>query len=431
MMFLYETIRLGLANLALHKLRSLLTALGIIFGVFSVVFMVAIGEGNRRKALADIEKLGAQNIIVTSVKPPESRANSSQGGTRQVLTYGLTRRDVQRISETVAPVQRMVALKQVGTRASQRALTSNAATFGVVPELLEVTNLHVERGRYIAESDLSRAENVAVIGAEIAARLFPLQDPLVGTVRLGEQVFRVVGVLAPVGLAGGTGTALVGRNLNYDVHIPLSTAELRFGDMQVVARAGSFEANEVELTLLYIQVPSQGDVIPVAEQVRRVLDVEHDEAKDVDVTVPLELLEQAERTQRMFNYLMVAIACISLLVGGIGIMNIMLASVTERTREIGIRRALGATRRHIIAQFLVETTVLSVVGGLIGVGLGVLGTLTLTALQPLFPNLARPFLTQWSIGLSFAVATGVGIIFGVYPAVQAARQDPIVALRHD
>ncbi|MEX0774767.1 MAG: ABC transporter permease [Phycisphaeraceae bacterium] len=432
MNFLFETLRLGMANLMLHKLRSFLTVLGIIFGVAAVITMVAIGEGNKRKALAQIEQLGARNIIVRSVKPP---APASMGTSSSMLTYGIKRLDLRRIEQTVGAIERIVPLKQVGARVSRGAHQVSASAFGTTPDLLLVTSLHLDRGRYLTREDQDRLSNVAVIGAEVAARLFPLTDPLGAELRIDRQAFTVIGVLRPVGLAGGAGTALVGRDLNFDIHIPLATARARFGDTSVRRSSGSVEATLVELTELYIEVADQNNVPAVADQVTRILDAEHAKSGDVTTVVPLELLEQAERTQRMFNLLMIAIASISLLVGGIGIMNIMLASVTERTREIGIRRALGATRKHIIAQFLVETTVLSGIGGALGVVIGWGGSAGVGGLQHILPGMfsemGTPHTPPWAIIVSFTVAVTVGIAFGLYPAMQAARQDPIVALRHD
>ncbi len=434
--FLYETLKLGLANLMLHKLRSLLTALGIIFGVAAVITMVAIGEGNKRKALADIRQLGANNIIVRSVKPPDAPAPSGSSS-RTVLSYGLTRSDEMKIQSLRghAPIRRIVPLKRAGGNVTQGQHRVSGETFGTVPELLDVTSLRVERGRYLTDADIERLDNVAVLGADVAERLFPLEDPIDGVIRIDSHAFKVIGVLRRVGLAGGAGTALVGRNLNYDVHIPITTATARFGDTVFRRQSGSFEATMVELSELYIEVASEKHVLDVANQVKLIVVQAHSKAGDVTTIVPLELLEQQSRTLAMFNYLMTAIAAISLLVGGIGIMNIMLASVTERTREIGIRRALGATRRHVIAQFLTETTLLSSMGGLIGVALGPLGAYAIFQFMSHSSGgataIGQPAVTLWSIILSFVVATGVGIVFGVYPAVRAAQQDPITALRHD
>jgi putative ABC transport system permease protein len=284
---------------------------------------------------------------------------------------------------------------------------------------------------------------VAVIGAEVAKKFFRLEDPLGATFRISDKVFKVVGVLQPVGLAGGAGSALVGRDLNKDVHIPLTTAQALFGDIIFRRQSGSFSGEEIELSEIYVTTGSTDAVTDTAARIERLIDVGHPGLADVQMIVPWELLENVKRETRNMNMLLTSIAAISLLIGGIGIMNIMLASVTERTREIGIRRALGATRRHIIAQFLVETGTLSAIGGLIGIALGVGVALALDrfvpwlADLPLFERFIREAfrvetqITGWSILLSYVVAAAVGLIFGIYPAVIASRKDPIEALRHD
>ncbi|WP_145074445.1 ABC transporter permease [Poriferisphaera corsica] len=431
MNFLIETIRLGLSNLMLHKLRSLLTALGIIIGIAAVVSMASYGEGAKQAALEDIRQLGARNIIVRSVKPPDS--NQASDSRQFAPKYGLLRRDLRRIEQTVGPIERIVPLKKVGAQAQRGRYKTPAAVFGTTPVLMDVASLKVARGRYLTEADMLQLNKVAVavIGAEIADRLFPLVDPIGSQLRVDTQTFEVVGVLNRIGLAGGAGSALVGRDLNFDVHIAMPVAKARFGDTLFQRSSGSMQASQVEISELYIQAPEEDQVVSVSEQVKRVLEKEHKQQQDTSLTVPLELLIQKEKTQQMFNIMMILIAGLSLLVGGIGIMNIMLASVTERTREIGIRRALGATRHHIVMQFLVETTVLSGIGGVIGVGVGLGGVGALTVLHQLWPDLEQPQVTMWSIAVSFVVATSVGVVFGLYPAIKASQQDPIVALRHD
>ena len=431
MTFLLETLRLGLANLWLHKLRSLLTALGIIIGVGAVVAIAAYGEGTKRAAVQDILALGATNIIVKSVKPPPIQAGGESDENASLNVYGLTRQDVLRLKRTVGPIQRLVPLKQIGDRVSVGVTIAPAQVFGTTPDLLGAAGLRVARGRYLTDADDEQSRNFAVLGAEVAEGLFPLSDPLGQSLLIEGEAFKVVGVLGRVGLAGGAGSTLVGRDLNYDVHVPITSAISRFGDVRQSVASGSRERTQVEVSEMIVQVPTQDDVRPVASQIERLVELAHGEANDVTLVVPLELIEQAERVQFRSNVLMIVIGGLSLFVGGVGIMNIMLASVTERTREIGIRRALGATRRHIVAQFLVETTTLSCAGGVIGVASGLAVSLALAWYAATFGGLEAPVVLPLPVVVAFGFAVLVGIVFGLYPAVRASQQDPIVALRHD
>jgi putative ABC transport system permease protein len=434
--FFLEIIRLGLHNLRLHKLRSFLTSLGIILGVGAVIIMVSIGEGTKQAALRDIQALGATNVILRSVRPPESGDFGSQE--RSIIaTFGIQRRDLRRIEHFITDAAEIVPLKEVGDEISYREKRTVSQALGTTPDLIRVTNLRVDRGRYLTDEDMHLCSLVAVIGDQVATQFFPLEDPLGKELRIGERVFTIVGVLKPVGLAGGTGSALVGRDLNKDVHIPLTAAEIEFGDIVVRRESGTFSGEDVEVSEIYITAPSTDRVLRTAERVKQIIKVDHPDLRDIEIIVPWELLENVKKTQLVWNIVLIAIAAISLLVGGIGIMNIMLASVTERTREIGIRRALGATRRHIVAQFLVETGSLAAVGGIIGIAFGVGIAVGLESSWKFIKQMLEAEVnletqvTGWSVIASFIVATAVGLIFGIYPAVVASRKDPVVALRHD
>jgi putative ABC transport system permease protein len=443
MKFLLATIRLGLTNLRLHLLRSVLTALGIILGVAAVIVMSSLGEGGKREALAQIEALGARNIIVRSVKPPESQQPA--GGNRQswVAKFGLTRQDLENIQFHFPDADRIVPMKSIGSQVLRNEVRQTSQAYGTVPEFVLAANLKLARGRYLTDRDIEDRALVCVVGDKVARDFFPLEDPIGQTLRIDQKVFTVIGVLAPVGLAGGAGSALVGRDLNLDVHVPLSTARETFGDATYRRSGGSFENQEVQVSEVYMVSKTRDSVLSDGERLRRVLQVRSSGLTDLQVFVPYELLEQARKTQLQFTLVFGSIAGIALLVGGIGIMNIMLASVTERTREIGIRRALGATRRHILWQFLVETSVLSTLGGIVGVAVGVgLSFLVTWGVDKLpdLPLIGDSFnrnaqlptqVTLWSIIVSFLVAVGTGLVFGIYPARRAAKQDPIVALRHD
>jgi putative ABC transport system permease protein len=443
MTFLLETIRLGLANLRLHKLRSFLTALGIILGVAAVITMVSIGEGSKRAALIQIERLGAKNIILRSQKPPETTQQTGGQQRSFINKYGLTREDVEVIRDNFPRAEAIVPVKEIGNQVLYEDRRMPSQAFGTTPKLLDVAKLHISRGRYLTERDVEDRAMVAVIGAEVARQLFPWTDPLTATIRIDDKTFSVIGILEPVGLAGGSGAALIGRDLNKDVHLPMSTARSVFGDVVMRRTSGSFNANEVQVSELYISCPTREEVMTEQARLARIMAVRHTAQPDYTMIVPYELLENARKTALTFQLIFAFVAGIALVVGGIGIMNIMLASVVERTREIGIRRALGATRRHIVWQFLVETSVLSAAGGLIGVALGIGASWALGVGVPLLPRLplvgryvpsdvSLPTqVTLWSILIAFAVAAATGLIFGIYPARKAAHQDPIVALRHD
>ena len=437
-----ETFFLGMKSLRLHALRSVLTSLGIILGVASVIVMVSIGEGNKQSALRAIQSLGATNIIVRSQRPPESQQVGSQQRSF-VAMFGMTAEDLRRLEKFI-PADTIIPLKAVGSEVSKGASRTTSQTFGTIPELKTAANLRVKAGgRYLVDEDMARRAPVAVIGSEIEKMFFTLTNPIGQNIRIDQRVFKIIGVLEPVGLAGGAGSALVGRDLNKDVHIPLTTAKLEFGDIVVRRQSGSFSGEEVEISELYLTAPSTDAVVPMAEHIRSVMKVGHPNMKDIEIIVPWELLENVRRTTATMNILLTAIAAISLLVGGIGIMNIMLATVVERTREIGIRRAVGASRNDIAIQFLIETGSISCVGGLLGIVLGVGISVGLESFLPwvlsfqIFSGIGdvgvglETQITGWSIIVSFLVAAGTGLVFGIYPAIIASKQDPIVALRHD
>jgi putative ABC transport system permease protein len=444
MSFLLEIIRLGLSNLRLHKVRAFLTTLGIILGVAAVITMVSLGEGAKRDALTKIERLGAKNIIIRSQKPAEQQSqSSSQSRQSWVSRFGITRDDFEVIQTNFPDAEDLVPLKEIGSQILREDKRKISQAYGTTPRLLTVANLRIGRGRYLSQADVDESATVCVVGAEVAREFFPLDDPVGQAIRIDSKPFTVVGVLAPVGLSGGAGAALVGRDLNLDIHVPISAARAVFSDLVRRSSSGSFQANEVQISEIYLTVPTRDRVMSDAERVRRIMEVRHPGMTDIGMIVPYELLESARKTALTFNLVSGAIAGVALLVGGIGIMNIMLATVTERTREIGIRRAVGATRSHILLQFIVETGVLSAMGGAIGVALGIGASLFIGWVVPLLPTLpvignlfpqdvALPTaVTLWSVILSFSVAVGTGLIFGIYPARKAAAQDPIVALRHD
>ncbi len=425
---LASIVRLGVKSLLLHKLRSALTMLGIIFGVCSVIAMLAIGEGASYAAQEAIKKLGSNNIIIRSVKPPEDAKAAASGMSRGfALEYGLTYDDGARLQSTIPGVKRVLPVRIIRENVRFAANSVPCQVLGTLPFYPEIVGLEVVRGRFFADLDEESAQNVCVLTAGLASRLFPYQDPLEHTVRIDAFYYRVVGLVREQSMPEQrTQTAKSeGEPLDNNVYLPLKTARVRFGEVLIRRSAGSFESEKVELHQITVQMRDLAAVEAADPQIKTLLTRFHDRV-DYETIVPLQLLRQAEETKRIFNIVLGSIAAISLLVGGIGIMNIMLATVTERTREIGVRRALGAKRHDINRQFLVETVVLSVGGGIVGVIVGVLTPLVVSQLSNM-----KTIVTPWSVLLAFGISGAVGIVFGLYPARAAARLDPIEALRHE
>ena len=428
------TVKLGLKSLWNHRLRSLLTASGIVFGVCSVVAMLAIGEGASFEAQEQIRQLGSNNIIVRSVKPPEERKSTTEK--TWMIEYGLTYQDVDAIKETIPTVEIKVPARIVRKDVWRQGRRVDCDVYGTVPWYPEVNNHHVAFGRFFNRIELDKSANVCVIGERMAEELFPIDSPLGNTVHVGENYYCVIGVMedrsarSVVSGRKGDGVDLEGKRsgsarTSYRMFIPLTTAKERFGEVVIERQSGSESIERVELHEVTVKVVRQEDVVETAGVIKALLKQRHKKV-DYEITVPLELLRQAERTKQIFNVVLGGIAALSLLVGGIGIMNIMLASVTERTREIGIRRALGAKRKDIIVQFLVETVILSGVGGMIGVALGI----TIPFFVERFAHMPT-IVTLWSPAVAFSISGLVGIIFGIYPALRAANMDPVEALRHE
>jgi putative ABC transport system permease protein len=438
----WQTLRLGLKSLLLHKLRSGLAILGIFIGVTAVIWLVAMGEGVSYQAQQQIKDLGANNIIIRSIKPPSEVTRA--GGSGFVMAYGLLRDDFDRIVANVPTMLQAVPIREITREARYLDRVTDVRTVGCTAKYLEMNNLKMSRGRFISDKDLERADNVAVIASDTAAQLFPYSDPIGQEIQLEKDFYVVIGETESKTPSAGIGGSLAAQNYNMDVYIPLSTLRWRVGDLVVTSRAGSREAEQVQLSQITVTVRDLDQVDETADIIRTLLQKFHDHV-DYSITVPKELLQQAQVLQMMFNLLLVLIAGIALLVGGIGIMNIMLATVTERTREIGIRRALGAKQRDIVAQFLTETIVLSATGGLLGVFFGFLChpaiTMTRGAARALFPDIIaalppniqqlEPRIAPWSIIAAFLISVGVGVVFGIYPAQRAAKMDPIEALRHE
>ncbi|MBN9120922.1 MAG: ABC transporter permease, partial [Planctomycetes bacterium] len=378
---LRRSTSLAVKSLWLHKLRSFLSVLGIIIGTCSVISLMSFGEGSMQDALEDIKRQGATNIIVRSVKPPDESSTASKGF---VTTYGLTQGDLDKFSTFGNVVGRVVPMRVFPSEARYLdRMLSNARVIATVPDYQVVNKLEMARGRFLIENDDTDLENYCVLGSEAADKLFPYEDPIGQTVNLRSHFFLVVGVVRERVPTGGAGGSQAAEDYNRDIYIPIRTSRRRFGEIIFIRSAGSRSAEKVDISQVTLTVNAEVDspdgrakVQAVGNEIKSMLEKRHPR-KDYAVTVPLDKLEEAERAQTRFTILMAMIASISLFVGGIGIMNIMLATVTERTREIGIRRALGAKQKDIVMQFLVEAVVQTTLGGLCVAVIGVLSVYTI------------------------------------------------------
>jgi putative ABC transport system permease protein len=367
---------------------------------------------------------------VTSVRPPES--NDASGRTQRVLEFGLKRADFEEL-QTLPRVEKVIALRETRQQVVIEGTRFNINAIATTQDIFDVINLRLDRGTFFTQEQVEKELAVAVVGAQAALQMFPHADPIgqqvtLGTPSTGTLVVTIIGVLQPTGLrADQNNTGIIGREIDLDLYFPLTLSRKVFGDTIVQRRAGSMDRSTIELSQVWIKAKSVDDVERIAGVAENMVGLPG--RQDAMVKAPIEILRAAERTQLIFNIIMVGIASLSLLVGGIGIMNIMLATVTERTREIGIRRALGAKQGHITLQFLIETTVISLGGGLLGITLGVLLAVMIPPTLAYFGMTFPTSVTTWSILVSFGVSGLIGIGFGMYPAMRAARMDPIEALR--
>ena len=424
---LKRSIILGVKSLWMHKLRSLLTAMGIVFGVCSVIAMLAIGEGASYEAQQQIKDLGSQNIILESVKP-SSKTTAGEQERSLILEYGLTYNDISQIRATVPGVLVTIPSREVKDFIWNEAQNVDGAAVGTVAWFPEMRNRKVVRGRFFTELEMSMRSPVCVLSKSLARQLFPLSEPIGDTVRIQTSYFRVIGVIEDdpaVAAANDEKEAAGDQGDGMEMMIPITTLEDHFGEVLFKYRSGSFEAEKVQLHEVTVRIDEPDQVMPASLAIRHILERNHKQV-DYKMTVPLDLLRRAERTKQIFNIVLGSIAAISLLVGGIGIMNIMLATVTERTREIGIRRALGAKKKDIVIQFLIETVMLSGAGGVIGVALGLAIPIMITHFAEMVT-----IIEFWAPALAFTISVMTGVLFGIYPAFRAAGMNPVEALRHE
>ncbi len=406
---------MGLSSLLVHKLRSLLTMLGMIFGVGAVVAMLSITAGAQKEMISFIDLLGVNNIIIEA----KEAVDRNELQTRRAISPGLSFRDFRAISQNVTGIEAMSPRKRFKpTRVLPRTTQELPQLIGVLPNFLQINSLKVVEGRFFSGEDDLRSAPVCVLGESAKIQLLGYDNVVGKYIKINDVWLEVIGVLSHQATADTEVEGLEAMDRNNLVIAPLNTVMRRFED------ANSFLKDEIDG--IYVRVTPTADSIETANVVRAILTATHKNAGDFTVVVPAGLLEERRRTQFIFEVVMICIAGISLLVGGIGIMNIMLATVLERTREIGIRRAIGARQADIVRQFLTEAVMISIVGGLIGIAFGFSLSRVIAAAAGW-----STVVTWSSIAVAFGVSVFIGLLFGIYPAVQAAKLDPIEAIRYE
>jgi putative ABC transport system permease protein len=408
-----ENFNIAALGLIDHKFRSFLTMLGIIFGTASVIAMISIGEGAKKQAIAKYQDLGIRNIIIrdkdlTDTELEEVRVKFSQG---------LSLRDAAAIKEVVPGVVEVAPQAETKLDARYADKSSKAAAIGITPSILSILSYHIDKGAFINQDQYDRQLKVCILGAGISRELFGYENPVGQSVKLGDQWFEVIGSLQTKALFTETVGELASRDLNNDVYIPLSTFNKR------IPKDNSYASEIKQLT---VKLESSDRLVPTAAVIRTILNRHHFNNDDFSIIIPYELLKQEEKEARIYNLLLASIAAISLIVGGIGIMNIMLASVLERTREIGIRRAVGGRKSDIMRQFVTEAVTMSVTGGIIGVLFGISLSVIIS-----FTTDVKTNLTLYSIFIAFGFSVLVGVTFGYLPAKKAADLKPVESIRYE
>lgn len=435
-----------------NKLRALLTSLGIIFGVASVISMMAVGTGAQEAIVEQMRILGANNIIIRPVinkdgggsggAAEESEEPEDEAKMKKRWSPGLTKRDVAAIKEVIPKVENVSYEILLDEKVLRQGRKANVNLVGVNGDYFDLTNVELESGNLFAEYQYEHATPVCVIGSAVKTRFFPSENPLNQRLKVGKEWLEVVGVMKSrrTGITNIAGVDI--RDFDMDVYSPSEAVLIRYKDRyrenvkpapsgrgrwwMMINEEEEDDPNYHQLGQITVKLEDGADMVQTAQIIERLLKRRHNKVVDYQVIVPETLLKSKEETENLFSVMLMSIASISLLVGGIGIMNIMLASVMERIKEIGVRLSLGATRQDIILQFLSEATAIAVTGGVIGIFLGFLFSFLIEKFLEYPTTISIP-----SVFVSFLVALSVGLVFGIIPAKRAADQDPVNSLRYE
>ena len=444
----FHDVVIAVEAILANKVKSMLTALGIMFGVAAVISMLAIGKGAQQEVLEQIKLVGVNNIIVTpsaqSLLAPEAQ-NQENGEGRQRFSRGLTLLDAESIKNTIPSVKSISPVISLSTYAIQQGKNFPVVLEGVSSDYFQILNISLAQGGIFSEEQSNKGIAVCIIGDNIRQRFFNQSDPIGQQIKCGQVWLKVIGVAERRDFTASASDEMGISSTDNKIFVPTQTMLLRFKDrsrvspevLQGLAIAGggmasgntdesaqTRKSNTNQLDKIIVQVAETDQLSATAEVVKRMLLRRHSEIYDFEVTVPELLLKQQQKTNDIFNIVLGAIAGISLIVGGIGIMNIMLASVWERIREIGTRQAIGASRKDIIVQFLSESTLISISGGIVGIILGVLLAFIIEKTAGI-----KTIISFVSVLVAFGVSATVGIVFGYIPAKNAASQDPVESLR--
>jgi len=429
-----ETLLISLNELKSNKLRTALTMLGIVFGVAAVIAMLSIGEGAKQETIEQIELMGTNNIIIKKVVIKETSKESKAS-----FSPGLSIKDANAIKEINPYVTAALPIRELEKNITYKSNLFEGRIIGTTSDYPEVLNSKIESGRFFSHFDLNSYNNVCVIGSGIKDEYFRFEDPVHKKIKIDKLWFEIIGVIAKKKVSD-SGMENGMSNFNEEIYIPFTTMAFKmektfeqpdFGGGMIFFFGGNPDQavpmiDKVSVDQLIIKVKDSEFLKEASALLSRILKRRHYDVADYEIILPEQLIEQKQRTQKIFNIVMGAIAGISLLVGGIGIMNIMLANILERTKEIGVRRAIGATKKDLINQFIYEALVISITGGVLGIVLGFILTSVITSYAEW-----RTIITPFSVILAFFVSAAVGLGFGIYPAKKAADKDPIESLRYE